>query len=87
MISRPSDTPPDVELMLIEGYRCMSPAQKLERVVSLNRALTQLASARIRAQYGEDISERELRLRLGALRLDRSLMIEAFGWDPGSRGL
>ncbi len=87
MRSRVSDTPPAVERMLIDGYRRMAPQEKLERVVALNRALEQLARARLRAQYGENLSERELRLRLGALRLDRDLMVEAFGWDPRVHGL
>jgi hypothetical protein len=65
----------------------MSPAEKLERVVALNRAVHQLACARIRAQYGEDLSERELRLRLAALRLDRRVLVEVFDWDPQIRGL
>jgi hypothetical protein len=83
--SRLSDTPPPVERILIEGYRQMSPTQKLERVAALNRALDQLARARIRAQYG-DVPEGEMRLRLGALRLDRRVMIDAFGWDPHVHG-
>jgi hypothetical protein len=82
-----SDTPPAVERMLIEGYRRMPPREKLQRVVALNRALEQLARARIRAQYGDDLPERQVRLRLAALRLDRRLMVEAFGWDPRVRGL
>jgi len=82
----PSDTPPAMERILIEGYRRMSPREKLARVVALNRALDQLARARIRAQYG-DISEREMRLRLAALRLDAQFLTDAFGWDPRVRGL
>lgn len=82
-----ADTPPEVERILVEGYRRMSPRRKLERVVALNRAVERLAAARLRARYGEDMSERELRLRLGALRLDRRVMLEAFGWDPDVRGL
>lgn len=82
-----ADTPPEVERMLVEGYRRMSPRRKLERVVALNRAVERLAAARLRARYGEDMSERELRLRLGALRLDRRVMLEAFRWDPDVRGL
>ena len=58
-----SDTPLEVERVLVEGYRAMSPRQKLERVIALNRALEQLARARLRAQYGEALSEREIRLR------------------------
>jgi hypothetical protein len=53
----------------------------------MNRALDQLARARLRTQYGDDLSERELRLRLAALRLDRELMVAAFGWDPRVHGL
>jgi hypothetical protein len=87
MRSSVSDTPPAVERLLIEGYRRMAPREKLECVVRLNRALDQLARARLRAQYGENLTERELRLRLGALRLDRRVMIDAFGWDPRIRGL
>jgi hypothetical protein len=87
MTARASDTPPAVERLLLDGYRRMAPREKLERVVALNRALEQLARARLRAQYGEDLSERELRLRLGALRLERRLMVDAFGWDPRLHGL
>jgi hypothetical protein len=80
------DTSPAIERILIEGYRRMDPQQKLARVVALNRALDQLSRARIRAEYG-DVPERELRLRVASLRLDRRTMIDAFGWDPEERGL
>jgi len=33
-----------------------------------------------------DLSERELRLRLAALWLDRETMIEVFAWDPEEMG-
>lgn len=85
-MSAPSDTTPAVERLLIEGYRRMSPAEKLERVAAMNRALQQLATARLRAQYGQ-MTESELRLRLAALRLDARTMRDAFGWDPGVHGL
>jgi hypothetical protein len=83
----PSDTSPEAERLLIEGFRKMSPAEKLGRVASLNRFLSELATARLRAQYGADLSPRELRLRLAALRLDATLMRDVFGWDPSIRGL
>jgi hypothetical protein len=76
-----SDTSPDAERVLLEGYRRMSPAEKLERVFSLNRALEQLQRARIAADYG-DIPEREMRLRLGALRMGRETMIKVFAGIP-----
>lgn len=43
-----SDTSPDAQRFLIEGYRRMSPTEKLRRVESMNRSLTQLARSRIR---------------------------------------
>lgn len=41
--SLPNDTHPQIEALLIEGYRKMSPSQKLERVRSLTRAVQELA--------------------------------------------
>lgn len=82
---RPSDTSPEVERILIEGYSRMTPTQKLQRVESLNRALVLLQKARIRAEYG-DVSDEEMRMRLGALRLGRETMIKVFGWDPDEKG-
>lgn len=80
-----SDTSPEAQRFLDEAYRRMTPAERLERVVSLNHALELLQEARIRAEYG-DISNDEMRLRLGALRLGRDTMVKVFGWDPEERG-
>jgi hypothetical protein len=79
------DTPAYVQRLLIAGYRNMTPQQKLQRVSELNKAVQQLALARIREQYG-DISEREQRLRLAALWLNRETMIRVFDWDPQKTG-
>jgi hypothetical protein len=81
-----SDTSPEAEAILIEGYRRMSPQDKLRQVAELNRMADTMALARIRAWYGPDLSEREEKLRLAALHIDRELMIEAFGWDPEKEG-
>ena len=80
------DTPSDVEEMILGGFRRMAPAEKIQRIVELNRSVEEMAAARIRTQYGPDLSERELRLRLAALRLDRETMIEVFAWDPEKEG-
>lgn len=85
-LSAGEDTPPEVRAMMIEGYRRMSPAEKLQRVVDLNRAVESLARARIRKQYGPNLSEREENLRLASLYLDRDTMIRVFGWDPRVEG-
>lgn len=80
------DTAPTVEQILIEGYRRMSAGEKLARVADLNETVMQLAAARIRQQYGSTITERELRLRLASLWLDRDTMRRVFHWDPEERG-
>ena len=80
------DTSPQIEQMMIEGYRRMSPLKKLERSFSLNSSLAQLATPRIKAQYDRPLPERELKLRLASLRLDRNIMIKVFGWDPDREG-
>jgi hypothetical protein len=80
-----NDTHPKIHQMLIEGYRRMTPEQKLHQVDELTKAVQQLALARIQQQYG-DIPEREQQLRLAALWLDRETMIRVFNWDPQKEG-
>jgi len=79
------DTSSQIQEILIEGYRRMSPQEKLKRVTELTMAVQQLALARILQQYGP-CSEREQRLRLAALWLDRETMIRVFNWDPEVEG-
>ncbi len=79
------DTSPEIQEILIEGYRRMSPQQKLKRVNELTLAVQQLALARIQQQYG-NISEKEQQLRLASLWLDRKTMMDVFGWDPQKEG-
>ncbi|MBN1684755.1 MAG: hypothetical protein JW855_04920 [Gammaproteobacteria bacterium] len=85
MINQANDTPQLVQQMLIAGYRKMSPQQKLKQVSELTRAAQQLALARIRKKYGTR-SEREQRLRLASLWLDRETMMRVFHWDPQKEG-
>ncbi len=79
------DTPVSIQKILLDGYRKMPPWEKMRRVNELNKAAQQLALSRIRHQYG-DIPEREQRLRLASLWLDRETMIRVFGWDPKEMG-
>jgi hypothetical protein len=72
-----SDTSPEE----IERYRRMTVAEKIELVAELNRAETERQKEEIRARHG-DISEEEMRMRLGVLRLGRETMIKIFGWAP-----
>ena len=84
-VVRPADASPESHAARIEAFRRMTPTQKLRRVGALNEALKILQRARIRADYG-DISDEEMRMRLGALRLGRETMIKVFGWDPDEKG-
>jgi hypothetical protein len=71
--------------MLIEDYRPMSPARKLERVRALTRAVQQLALLDIRRRHpGAD--DREQALRLASRRIEPELMRRAFGWDAREVG-
>lgn len=79
------DTSPDMERVLFEGYRRMTPEQKLERVFGLTLALRELTAASIRQQR-PDASEREIRLRVASRHIPRALMIAAYGWDPEVEG-
>ena len=85
LLLKNSDTPIHIQKILIAGYRKMTPQQKLQRVNELTKAVQQLALARIRKQYG-NISEREQRLRLAALWLNRETMTRVFQWDPKKEG-
>ena len=81
----PNDTDPKIMAILIEGYRKMTPAQKLERVFALTRAVQQLALADIRRRH-PDAGEREQALRLASRWIDPELMRSAFGWDVRQEG-
>jgi hypothetical protein len=80
-----SDTSFEAEQILIEGYRKMSIAEKMRRIAALNRAGYALSLAGIRARH-PNTSDREILLRLAALRLDRETMVRIWGWDPESEG-
>jgi site-specific recombinase XerC len=79
------DTTVEIERRQIEAWRAMSAAQKLAIVSQLSLATEELATAGIRMRH-PGVSERELELRLGALRLDRDTMVRVFGWDPETEG-
>jgi hypothetical protein len=65
---------------LVAAHRRMSPRDKMRRVLACNAAVEAMAIAGLRAREGA-LSDRELRLRLAALRLGRETMRAAFGWD------
>ena len=80
------DTSARAERLLVEGLRRMSGTERLARAMALREATLTLARVRIRERRG-DIPEREVRLRLASLWLDRATMIRVFDWDPQEKGL
>lgn len=81
----PNDTHPKIEALLIEGYRKMSPMQKLERVCALTRAVQELALLDVRRRH-PNADAREQALRVASRWLDPELMVRAFGWDAREAG-
>jgi len=79
------DTPPEVERALIEGYRRMSVADRIERVREMNLFLERLAMTDVRRRRPGS-TEEEVRLYAASRRIPRALMRKAFGWDPDERG-
>ena len=80
-----NDTEAAVDAILIEGYRRMSPAQKLECVRSLTQAVQSLAIADIRRRHPL-ADEREQALRIASRWIEPELMLCAFGWDVRKAG-
>ena len=77
-----SDTPAEILAIQIAGYRAMSPAEKLQRVLDLNRATETLASAGLRRRRGP-LDERSLRRHLATLRYPPELVRAACAGDRG----
>jgi hypothetical protein len=75
-----NDTHPKIEAFLIEGYRKMSPTQKLERVQALTQAVQELALLDVRRRH-PDADAREQALRVASRWIEPELMVRAFGWD------
>ena len=85
MQGEPSDTHPEVERMLIEGYRRMPAWRKLQQVSQANTFARQLIMMDIRRRH-PDADEIECRMRMASRWIPRDLMIKAFGWDPEEKG-
>jgi len=85
MTTQPNDTHPTIEALLIEGYRKMSPAQKIDRVRALTRAVQELALLDVRRRH-PNADARELALRVASRWIDPDLMVRAFGWDVRVEG-
>ncbi len=80
-----NDTGEDAERLLIELARATPVWKKFQQVANATEACRAFAMAGIRSRH-PDASEKELKLRLAALSLDRETMIRVYGWDPEVEG-
>lgn len=85
MKTQSPDTHPDVEKILIDAYRRMTPAEKIAKMRQLNECGSRLAFADVRRRY-PDAPEREIWLRVASRYLSADLMQKAFGWNPAEKG-
>ena len=80
-----SDTSAEADRERFRRYAQMTPAQKMQLLGELQREADELALIGIRRRHPH-ADERERSLRLLALKVDRGLMVRAFGWDPAVEG-
>lgn len=80
-----SDTHPDIEALLVKGYRDMSANQKIERVRAMTLAVQELALTDIRRRHAQ-ADAREQALRLASRWIEPELMRRAFCWDVSTEG-
>lgn len=85
MRTQSRDTHPDIERMLIEHYRTMTPAQKLAAARDLHQAALELAGAGVRLRH-PDAPDDEVRLRALSRWLTPGDMRVHFGWDVTEKG-
>lgn len=79
------DTPPEIEQILIEGYRKMAAAQKLQIMQDLIFTAQLLALGDIKRRHPM-ADRRELQLRLASRWIEADLMKKAFDWDIEKEG-
>jgi hypothetical protein len=80
-----SDTDTDAERLLIDLARKTPVWEKFQQVANATEACLAFARAGIRSRY-PDASEKEVKLRLAALVLDRETVMRVYGWDPEVEG-
>ena len=77
-----TDTSLEIDRVRDERYARMTPAEKVARAMELTRTACTLALAGLRERHPE-ADDRELLLRLAALRLGPEVVHRAYGWRAG----
>ena len=80
-----SDTHPDIERLMIEGMRKMTPAQKLRAIGSMGRFMKTAAFAEVRSRYPH-ATEHECWMRVISRSIPADLMLKAYAWDVKEKG-
>ena len=80
-----TDTSADIERRRVEILRNLSVAEKAAQVAALTLDVQRMAEAGVRQRYPE-ADDREVFLRVAALRNGRELSLAAYGWDPDVEG-
>ena len=75
-----SDTPLEVEILMIEGMRRMSVADKWKAMNQMAQTLVAIVQADVRKAH-PDADEQEIRLRVASRYLPPEMLKKAFGWD------
>jgi hypothetical protein len=79
------DTHPEVEALLVERYRQMTPQQRLQKMLDMNRFVAETQLAAIRAAH-PNADDHELKMRLASRWVKPELLKAAFGWDVETMG-
>ncbi len=79
------DTSPEAERVLIDRYRRLDLHARLRLAFDQQEVSDAFALCGIRMRHPQ-ADEREQKLRLAALKIERELMLRAYGWDPLEKG-
>jgi hypothetical protein len=79
------DTDEKAEQILVELARKTPIWKKFRQVSDTSETVRAFALAGLKRRYPH-ASEKEIRLRLAALFLDRDTVIKVYGWDPEKEG-
>lgn len=80
-----TDTASEADARQLKTYRRMCLADKAGRVAALNLSVQRMTEAGVRRRFPA-AGEREIFLRVAALRNGRELSVAAYGWDPEVEG-
>ena len=84
-VTQSPDTSREVETRLVERWRALTPAERLAMMSDLQRSTDLFAVSGIQLRHPA-ATEREVRLRLAALKYGREFVLQQFGWDPDQHG-